>query len=278
MAMTMSDDVFVNAYRVIQCAEPAEKCRLALELWQCWQQNSLTIDSDIAPQAIAQPGRPKQPELVHPSRLKKRSFHTAIGRVSLMHAVAHIEFNAIDLACDAVYRYRGLPRDYYADWVRVAADEARHFQMVEAYLLQHGSFYGEFPAHNGLWDMAEKTAGDHLARLAVVPRVLEARGLDVTPSMIQQLEKVGDKSAADILKVIYEEEIGHVAAGSRWFDYLCCQQGLDAQSHFFALVQQYSGAFPRGPFNLEARKQAGFKLSELEQLQIFQAGSKEKAV
>ena len=187
-----------------------------------------------------------------------------------MHAIAHIEFNAIDLAWDAVYRFRGLPQAYYADWVGVASDEARHFALLRGRLQQLGHDYGDFDAHNGLWEMAGKTADDGLARMALVPRVLEARGLDVTPGMIVKLRSLGDGATADILEVILREEVAHVAAGSRWFRWHCVRAGIDPGTRFRELLAEHARGSLRGPFNREARTAAGFddaELAALEQLQ-----------
>ena len=174
-------------------------------------------DASVAPRAIAQPGRPSRPHLVEPRALPRRGLGSVEGRAALVHAVAHIEFNAIDLAWDAVYRFREMPPEYCRDWAAVAADETRHFRLLEARLAELGYAYGDFDAHNGLWEMAVKTSASCLARMALVPRVLEARGLDVTPPMIARLRSVGDTRTVEILEVILREEVAHVAAGSRWF-------------------------------------------------------------
>src|SRR5690606_3951049 len=203
---------------------------------------------------------------VHPRELPRRGFGTDAGRAAFIHAVAHIEFNAIDLAWDAVYRFRGMPPEYYADWVGIAADEARHFMLLRARLQSLGHDYGDFDAHNGLWEMAEKTADDGLARMALVPRVLEARGLDVTPGMIVKLRQLGDDATADILEVILREEVAHVAAGSRWFNWHCERDGVDPRARFTALLREHARGVLHGPFNLEARAAAGFTAEELEAL------------
>lgn len=259
-------EVYAGARGVLDRCPPVEKCEAAAAMLVDWTAGRLAIETDMPPRPIGRPGRPDKPELVHPRRLPQRSLHTAEGRVRLMHAVAHIEFNAINLAADAVYRFRGLPAEYYGDWIKVAADEARHFTLVCRYLEQRDCAYGDYPAHNGLWEMAERTADDALARMALVPRVLEARGLDVTPGMIEGLRKAGDDDATGILEVIYREEIEHVAAGSRWFRYLCEQRGLKSNEAFFELVGQRFAGRLRGPFNLEAREMAGFDAAELEKL------------
>ena len=224
----------------------------------------LAIPADAPPpHPITMPGRPSRPGLVHPRDLPRRGFGSGEGRAAFIHAVAHIEFNAIDLAWDAVYRFRGLPAQYYADWVAVANDEARHFTLLRARLRELGHDYGDFDAHNGLWEMAEKTAHDGLARMALVPRVLEARGLDVTPAMIVKLREFGDEATARILELILCEEIAHVAAGSRWFRWHCEQRGVEPRSTFRALLREYAGGVLHPPFNYAARAEAGFDQDEL---------------
>ena len=231
---------------------------------EAFARGGLSTPADAPPPGpIAMPGRPAQPRLVHPRDLPRRGFGTDAGRAAFVHAVAHIEFNAIDLAWDAVYRFRGMPGDYYADWVSVAADEARHFAMLRARLRELGHDYGDFDAHNGLWEMAEKTAGDGLARMALVPRVLEARGLDVTPGMIVKLRQLGDDATAGILEVILREEVAHVAAGSRWFRWHCGRRGVEPHATFRALLREHARDVLHGPFNLEARAAAGFDADEL---------------
>ncbi len=212
------------------------------------------------------PGRPSQPELVHPSKVARRKLATEQGRIALVHAICHIEFNAINLALDAVYRYQDMPRDYYVDWMKVAAEEAKHFLLLRNRLLQLGSSYGEHLAHNGLWEMAIKTQHSIVERMALVPRVLEARGLDVTPGMIDRLEAVGDIDTGDILKIILQDEIGHVEIGTRWFRYVCQQQNIDSESMFISLLKEYNVAIGNGPLHMDARKQAGFSPAELKAL------------
>jgi uncharacterized ferritin-like protein (DUF455 family) len=212
------------------------------------------------------PGRPSRPRLVQPRELPQRGLASIEGRAALIHAVAHIEFNAINLAWDAVARFRGLPSEYYRDWVGVAVDEARHFGWLAARLADLGYEYGDFDAHDGLWDMAVRTADSCLARMALVPRVLEARGLDVTPGMILRLRKAGDDETARILEAILAEEVAHVAAGSRWFAWCCEREGLDPASTFEQLVSQHLRGALRGPFNAKARLAAGFSAAELARL------------
>jgi uncharacterized ferritin-like protein (DUF455 family) len=177
--------------------------------------------------------------------------------------VNHIEFNAINLAWDAVARFEGMPIAFYKDWARVAKEEAEHFMLLRAHLLSLGYDYGSFPAHNGMWEMAQKTHHDPLIRMALVPRVLEARGLDVTPKMMEKLNSTGDHRAVEILEVILREEIGHVAIGTHWFNYLCDLREVDPLATFKDLLENYFAGELRGPFHTQARKQAGFTDAEM---------------
>ncbi|NCT68297.1 MAG: ferritin-like domain-containing protein, partial [Rhodanobacteraceae bacterium] len=223
------------------------------------------------PAPIAAPGRPARPRLVAPRQLAQRGLGTPEGRAALVHAVAHIEFNAINLAWDAVYRFRGMPDAYYRDWAQVADDEARHFTLLAARLAEFGHAYGDFDAHDGLWDMAMRTADSCLTRMALVPRVLEARGLDVTPGMIERLRSVGDDATVAILETILREEVAHVAAGSRWYAWCCAREGRDPLATFRELVGTHLRGSLRGPFNVDARLSAGFTPDELAQLEAFAA-------
>lgn len=217
--------------------------------------------------SVVIPGRPDRPLLVAPGQVSKRRLGSVEGRAALVHAVAHIEFNAINLALDAMYRFRAMPHDYYVDWLSVARDEARHFEMLSQRLADMGYSYGAFPAHNGLWQAAIETAHDPLVRMALVPRVLEARGLDVTPGMIQKLDATKDQQTADILRVILEEEVRHVQIGTRWFHYLCEQRGLDPDPTFLHLYREYMPGRRDRSLNLDARSKAGFSEGELLGLQ-----------
>lgn len=208
------------------------------------------------------PGRPDLPRLVAPREVPHRGLGSVEGRAALIHAVAHIEFNAINLALDAVCRFGNLPPAFDQDWLAVAQDEARHFGWLTARLAQLGHAYGDFPAHNGLWEAAEKTAHDPLVRMACVPRVLEARGLDVTPGMIAKLEQAGDLQTVAILHDILREEVAHVAVGTRWYRWLCAQRGVDADALFPALLAEYDMHL-KAPFNWVARKAAGFNPAEM---------------
>ncbi|OZI65594.1 hypothetical protein CAL27_11240 [Bordetella genomosp. 1] len=220
------------------------------------------------------PGRPRAPEQVPPAQVRQRSVQTPAGRAALLHALAHIEFNAINLALDAIWRYAGLPDAFYRDWLGVAREEACHFDLLNRHLATLGHGYGDFPAHNGLWDMAERTRGDLLARLALVPRTLEARGLDASPPIRDKLARAGDAQGAAILEIILRDEIGHVAIGNRWYRHFCAERGLDPVSQYGVLARQYDAPRLRGPFNLEARRAAGFDEAELAELA---AGMPERA-
>jgi uncharacterized ferritin-like protein (DUF455 family) len=212
------------------------------------------------------PGRMARPPLVAPAAVKPRSPFTPKGRAALLHAVAHIELNAINLALDAVWRFAGMPQAYYRDWLRVASEEALHFGLLAEHLGTLGCSYGDFPAHDGLWAMTERTAHDIVARMALVPRTLEARGLDATPPMQARLRKAGDLRAVEILDVILRDEVGHVAIGNRWYRWLCSRDGLEPVAHYAVLAARHGAPVPRPPFNTTARLAAGFTAQEIEAL------------
>jgi uncharacterized ferritin-like protein (DUF455 family) len=258
--------LFETAAHCLALADPAEKCSAVAALAAAVEARRFEWDHAFPVAPIGPPGRPDQPELVDPRRLPRRRLGSLEGRAALIHAVAHIEFNAINLALDAVFRFRDLPEQYHFDWISVAADESRHFRMLQARLEQLGHRYGDFPAHNGLWEMAEKTADSCLVRMALVPRVLEARGLDVTPGMIERLRAAGDTESIRALEIILEEEVRHVAIGSRWFNHCCEQENKQPAETFLALVRDHFGGFIRGPFNLSARGRAGFTAREMDAL------------
>jgi uncharacterized ferritin-like protein (DUF455 family) len=247
--------------------DPTAKCDLAARLFAGWRQGKLVVHTHSPILPIDDAGRPEAPSLVDPRQLEKRSVATEAGRIKLLHAFAHIEFNAINIALDAAYRFRQMPLQYVDDWLRVASEEALHFQLLEQALDERGSYYGAYPAHRGLWDMVCKTRHDALHRMALVPRVMEARGLDVTPLMIKKFGQADDAAAVAILERIYRDEIDHVRIGNRWYQLLCDQQGLDAESTFRALIDQYMGGNLRGPFNWAARIEAGFSAEELSSLE-----------
>ncbi len=209
------------------------------------------------------PGRPAELQRVTPSGLRQRSVHTLEGRAVLIHALAHIEFNAINLALDVVWRYAGLPAAFYREWIGVAREESLHFDLLNKHLQSLGFNYGDFPIHDGLWDMAERTKADVLARMALVPRTLEARGLDASPQVRHKLASGGDPAAAAIIDIILRDEIGHVAIGNYWYRWLCAQRGLHPVQAFVALAKRYQAPVLKGPFNLDARRAAGFEEDEL---------------
>lgn len=213
------------------------------------------------------PGRPERPVQVAPRDVPTRGVATPQARAALLHALAHIEFNAINLALDALWRYPGMPPGYYYDWLKVASEEALHFTLLSEHLATLETAYGDFPAHDGLWQMAEKTAHDVLARMALVPRTLEARGLDASPAIRAKLAHAGDQRAAEILDIILRDEIGHVAIGNRWYRYLCVAQGLDPLTQYPLLTERYAVPVLRGPFNFPARREAGFTEPELAALE-----------
>ena len=263
----MSASLFESAQACLDVSDCAQKVALTSDVAMAFVGGECVIPDDApSPQPIRAPGRPERPRLVAPREVAQRGLGSIEGRAAFVHAIAHIEFNAINLAWDAVYRFRGMPTQFYADWVGVAADEARHFQLLSARLTELGAAYGDFDAHDGLWDMATKTADSCLARMAMVPRVLEARGLDVTPGMIVRLRSVGDDATADILAIILNEEVAHVAAGSHWFRWCCEREGLQPDDEFARLIALHARGSLRGPFNREARLAAGFAVTELDQL------------
>lgn len=215
------------------------------------------------------PGRPPRPELVPHTQLKTRSVRNPEGHAALIHALAHIELNAIDLALDLAWRFPGMPDEFYIDWLRVAQEEALHFTLLRQHLVSLGYDYGHFPAHNSLWEMAEKTKGDMLARIALVPRTMEARGLDASPPIKAKLLTIDDQRGADILDIILRDEIGHVAVGNKWYRVLCADRSLDPLSTYAELAAAFNAPRLKGPFNMEARRAAGFEEDELYALEQF---------
>lgn len=265
--------LFEITQQCLELCNPHEKVQRTRQFVAQWQDHlsDLPDTTSSAPDPISEPGRPERPLLVAPKNLHRRSLHTPEGHAALIHAIAHIEFNAINLALDAVYRFRDMPGAYYDDWLRVADEEAYHFQLVRDHLQTLGYDYGDFTAHNGLWEMAQKTAEDPLLRMALVPRVLEARGLDVTPGIMQKLSDHGDHAAVAVLEIILRDEIGHVEVGSRWFHYLCDKRGLEPKETFRCLFEEYMGGPAQGrtagPLHREARLAAGFSEDELNYLE-----------
>ncbi|HTV87912.1 MAG TPA: ferritin-like domain-containing protein [Stellaceae bacterium] len=246
-----------GAVAILGTSEPAQKARLSAALAARWRRGTLPIGRADAP---PRPARPARPLLLPPRDVpKRRNFASSVGRIALLHALAHIELNAIDLAWDLIARFGdpALPLEFFADWVAVAADEAAHFGLLATRLAMLGAAYGDLPAHDGLWAAATATADDPVARLAIVPLVLEARGLDVTPGMIGRLERVGDRESAAVLARIYRDEIGHVAAGMRWFKFFCRAGRVEPAAAFRAAVEHRFTGGLKPPFNRRARDAAG---------------------
>lgn len=260
------------ALRALQQGDPLLKVAQVRTLQALSLDGTLTLDSaaTLQPQTPL-PGRPPLPRLVPQQQVPRRSPFTHAGRAALLHAVAHIEFNAINLALDACWRFAGLPWAFYADWLRVASEEALHFSLLSEHLATLDHAYGDFDAHDGLWAMTERTAGDVTARMALVPRTLEARGLDATPPMQARLQKAGDLRAVEILELILRDEVGHVAIGNHWYRWLCEREGLDPVAHYARLALQHGAPVLRGPFNTEARLRAGFTPAELQALDAADA-------
>ncbi len=253
-----------QALQALCCADPAGKVALTRSLAD--RGAGLSIAPTAPPAADRVPGRPLRPLLVHPAKVPRRSPFKPEGLAALLHAIAHIEFNAINLALDAVWRFDGMPREFYLDWLRVAAEEAGHFTLLGDHLATLGHAYGDFPAHDNLWQMCEKTGGDIVARMALVPRTLEARGLDATPQIQDKLRQVNTPPAlraVDILDIILRDEIGHVAIGNRWYRWLCDRDGLEPVAHYGVLVERYQAPRLHPPFNDKARRRAGFSDEEL---------------
>lgn len=263
------EDIHACAYRALMSCEPSGKVALVAALCRDWDAGLLGVPagSDFPVLPVEDAGRPERPDLLAHTAVPRRRPGSVEGQAALLHAIAHIEFNAINLALDCVYRFRGLPADFYAGWLKVAFEEACHFGLVEDRLRAVGFAYGDFPAHRGLWDMAVKTADDPLARMALVPRVLEARGLDATPPIIAKLQKAGDAATIAVLDIILRDEIGHVALGDRWFRHFCAERDLEPEATYLALMSEFDAPWPPKPLNVEARRMAGFSAGEIARLE-----------
>ncbi|WP_374652479.1 ferritin-like domain-containing protein [Dongia sp.] len=252
-------DLAEEAIRVLKTADAAEKAAAARDLAAAWRSGALSFDKAGNPPS--RPARPARPELRRPGDMPRRKAGGNLEkRVALLHALAHIELNAIDLAWDLLARFgrADLPRAFFDDWVRVGDEEALHFTMLAERLAEMGAAYGDLPAHDGLWQAAEETAHDLLARLAIVPLVLEARGLDVTPATVADFKRAGDDASAAALEIIYRDEISHVATGKRWFDHVAAERGCDPAAAWQELVRKHFRGRLKPPFNKAARDQAGF--------------------
>ncbi len=260
------EDLYAATRAALEAREPEEKVRLTHAVAAAWREGRLRC-APGEPAPIGEPGRPPRPLLVRPRDLPRRKPTSRAGLAVLFHALTHIEFNAINLALDAVYRFRAMPDAFRGDWLRVADEEASHFTLLREHLRTLDHDYGDYPAHDGLWEMACDTAYDCLARMALVPRCLEARGLDVNPGIQARLREAGDEVGVGLLEIILRDEIGHVAIGNRWFHNLCEQRGLAPMPTFDALVARHMKGRLRGPFFREARLSAGFTADELDYLE-----------
>ncbi|MDP3821810.1 MAG: ferritin-like domain-containing protein [Burkholderiales bacterium] len=257
-----------RALQALCTADPSLKVAHARELLAQCGSMEIAANAPVPPAGV--PGRPDKPELVHPAKVPRRSPFKPEGLAALLHAIAHIEFNAINLALDAVWRFDGMPPRFYQDWARVAAEEAYHFSLLREHLSMLGHGYGDFPAHDNLWAMCEKTKDDVVARMALVPRTLEARGLDATPQIQAKLRQVGTPAAlraVDILEIILSDEVGHVAIGNHWYRWLCEREGLDPIANYDTLAARYDAPRAYPPFNADARRRAGFTETELARLE-----------
>jgi uncharacterized ferritin-like protein (DUF455 family) len=271
MVESTESSLRAQALAALLVIDPADKARVAQALCEqararpdwvalATQEGAVLVSNE---QLGALPGRPAKPALVSAKEVPTRSPFTLEGRAALLHAICHIEFNAINLALDAVWRFDGMPAEFYLDWLQVASEEGFHFSLLREHLQSLGHDYGDFAAHDGLWSMCERTAHDIVARMALVPRTLEARGLDATPPIQAKLTRAGDLRAVEILDIILRDEVGHVAIGNRWFHHLCQARGLDAVALYPALVQQYQAPRLKPPYNVEARRKAGFTDAEM---------------
>jgi uncharacterized ferritin-like protein (DUF455 family) len=230
-------------------------------------QVALNLSGGFDSQELTLPGRPSRPDLVAPKFVPKRKMDTVEGRAILWHSLAHIEFNAMNLALDAIWRFPDMPKAYYEDWLKVAKEESYHFSLINTHLQSFGFAYGDFPAHNSLWEMVERTTDSVIARMALVPRTMEARGLDAVPEIRDRFKQIKDDRAVEILEIILHDEIGHVLVGNRWFNFLCTNENLSPIATYRELAEKYRAPTLRGPFNFEAREQAGFTSEELDLLE-----------
>jgi uncharacterized ferritin-like protein (DUF455 family) len=254
-----------TALAILANTDAQEKVSQLFSLFEGYQSQQITLDitRKLDAQGISFPGRPLKPELVLPKLVPKRRMDTLEGRAGLLHSLAHIEFNAMNLALDAIWRFPDMPQEYYEDWLKVAKEEAYHFSLVNEHLHSLGFAYGDFPAHNSLWEMVERTIDSVMARMALVPRTMEARGLDAVPSIRDRFKQIKEARAVEILEIILHDEIGHVLIGNRWFNFLCSKENLSPITTYRELAAKYRAPVLKPPFNMEARKQAGFTTEEL---------------
>ena len=264
--MMKPESLYPQIEAALCCNDVAAKLAATDHIHAAWQAGHLQrLDAPLSRLPLA--GHPARPELVHATKVPRRRTGSPLGQPAMLHAIAHIEFNAVNLALDAAWRFRDMPDAYVTDWLRIAAEEAKHFRLLQQRLQQLGHDYGDFPAHNGLWEICHRTDHDVLVRMALVPRVLEARGLDASPELKRKLANIGDHASVAILDIILEDEIGHVQVGNHWFHWLCRARGLEPMTAFCALLDEYDLTTHRGSYNMDARRCAGFSEAELQWLQ-----------
>ncbi len=260
----MSKVLFSALENLLAVAQVDAKLDRVHALAADWREGRIGFSScDASAPEVTRRGYPARPELVPPQKVPRRSPNSPVGHAALFHAITHIEWSAIDLALDHAYRFREFPAGYYGAWIAVAEEEAKHFAMLRGHLRAMGYDYGDFAAHDGLWRLAVATARDPLARMALIPRLMEARGLDATPPIQQRLEKMGDREGVRLLDVVLEDEVGHVALGDHWFRFLCVQRQLEPEAEFRRLIGAYGAPWPSTPMNEKARLAAGFSAEEL---------------
>jgi uncharacterized ferritin-like protein (DUF455 family) len=257
LSILVSTDPQIKVSQLGHLFDEYQGGRIALNLSEVFDSANLNL-----------PGRPAKPDLVAPKFVPKRKMDTVEGRAILWHSLAHIEFNAMNLALDAIWRFPNMPQAYYEDWLKVTKEESYHFSLINAHLQSFGFSYGDFPAHNSLWEMVERTSDSVIARMALVPRTMEARGLDAVPEIRDRFKQIKDDRAVEILEIILRDEIGHVLVGNRWFNFLCTHEKLSPIVTYRELAEKYRAPTLRGPFNFEAREQAGFTSEELELLEL----------
>jgi uncharacterized ferritin-like protein (DUF455 family) len=268
LSKTSTPTIFEFAEAFLYSSDIDEKLTLTHHVKQLIDEKKICFGSNQAVLPIDLIKFPDKPKLMAPRNMPKRKLNSPEGLAAFFHAIAHIEFIAIYLAWDLLYRFRGLPEQFYRDWLIIADEEAQHFELIRIHLQKMGSAYGDFPAHSGLWDHAIDTAEDLLARLALVPRCMEARGLDVTPAMVEKFKRLEDDDSVTLLTRILTDEVGHVERGSYWFKYVCQQQGHKFEAMYQqTLIRYYKGKKPKGPFNRELRIIAGFSNAELDWLE-----------
>ncbi len=260
------DNIFYLAHQCLTESTLDNKLLLSENAAKKIFNDAVNYDAFMTNAELTNPGRPDKPKLIVPKDVPKRNIQTIEGRAAMIHSFAHIEFNAINLAWDLIYRFQNMPKEFYLDWTKVAVEETKHFKLLRDNLISLGYDYGDFSAHDGLWTIAEKTQHDILLRLAVVPRIMEARGLDVTPNLIERFRQIKDDNTVNILELILEEEIGHVNFGTKWYRYLCEKMNYNPEEKFKEIVDEFLPSSKTKKINHEARLLAGFSQSELDYL------------